>query len=422
MAGLLVVLAQWGAAGGVLAAAQAGSEPDALQAVRLNAGEALVLDGSLSHPAWQRAPVFDRFIERDPVMGAAPVQATRVQLLFDDQALYVGFTVHETDRAQIRAPLVRPDGVNRTQDFVAVYIDAIGSKRSAQMFRVSASGSTADGMHTASDDYEDFTPDFDWDAAVAHNAQGWTAVLRLPFASLRFAPGDHDWRIMVLRRLPREQFHLLASVPIPRELPSFIDNMQPLQGVQLPADSRFLSLRPSITLRRQSEGDQAARTRASASLDAKWRPLPQAVIDATLNPDFSQVALDLPQLSGNSRFALFYPEKRPFFFESADLLRTPTEAFYTRSFTEPRWGLRGTWRSTAWAGTALALQDRGRGQVLIPSAFGTDTVDQPASQVLALRLRSDDGSQALPAGLQLGAVAALRQYGRGPGRQPGAGP
>ncbi len=368
------------------------------------------LDGTLSHAAWKRAPVYDRFVEKDPVYGALPPQVTRVQVLFDEQAIYVGVMALDSEPALIRDPIVRTDQVNRTQDFVAVYIDAIGSKRSAQWFRASAAGSMADGLHTASDDFEDFSPDFDWDAAVSRSAQGYTAVFRLPFASLRFAPGEHVWRMMVVRRLPREQFHLVTSVPIPRDLPSFIDNLQPLLGVQLPQDSRFLTLRPGLTVRRDEPAFGAARNEVSASLDAKWRPLPQAVVDATLNPDFSQVALDVPQLAGNSRFALFYPEKRPFFFESADLLRTPTEALYTRSFTEPRWGLRGTWRATGWAGTALALDDRGKGLVLLPSAYGTDATTQPASKALALRARSDGGSGLLHQGLQLGAVVAAREY------------
>ncbi len=381
-----------------------------MQAVRLLPGERLKLDGTLSHPAWQRAPVYDRFEEKAPVYGARPPQRTTVQVLFDDRALYVGVQALDDQPALIRKPVVRPDQVNRTQDFIALYIDAIGSKRSAQWFRASAAGSTADGLHTANDDYEDFSPDFDWDAAVTRHDHGYTTVFRVPFASLRYAPGQQQWRIMVVRRLPREHFHLITSVPIPQELPSFIANMQPLQGVTLPADSSFLTLRPSVTLRRVEPEAGSAQTKLSASLDVKWRPLPQAVVDATLNPDFSQVALDVPQLAGNSRFALSFPEKRPFFFESADLLRTPTEAFYTRSFTEPRWGLRGTWRSTDWAGTALALQDRGKGFVLLPGAYGTDVVDQPASTVIALRARSDGTGATLAQGLQLGAVAAARRY------------
>jgi hypothetical protein len=397
-----------------------------IQAIRLAPNETLVLDGSLSHPAWQRAPVHSLFFAHAPVFATAVPQATRVQVLFDDKALFVGVTALDTEPALIRDPMVRNDQVKRTQDFVALYIDAIGSKRSAQFFRVNAAGSTGDGLHTASDDSEDFSPDFDWDAAVARHVQGYTVVYRIPFASLRFAPGVQSWRIMVARRLPRAQFHLLTSAPIPREVPSFIHNLQPLQGVELPADTRFFTLRPSLTLRREEapspQGDPQSRQRAVVSLDAKWRPLPQAVLDATLNPDFSQVALDVPQLAGNTRFALFYPEKRPFFFESADLLRTPTEAIYTRSFTEPRWGLRGTWRSNAWAGTALALDDRGQGLVLMPDPYGTGGAEQPASRVWALRARSDGAAEWLPAGLQLGAVAATREYAHQRGSNTVLGP
>ena len=179
------------------------------------------------------------------------------------------------------------DLVLRTQDHVIVYIDPIGKKQSAQFFRISASGSTADGMQTAADDSEDFAPDFDWDAAVARlpDGGGWTAVLRLPFASLRYAPGAQAWRFMVARRLPREQFHLLTSVPIPRGSPSFIATLQPLLGVQLPPRSQFLTVRPSITLRSQrAAAAGGARTRdqdVETSLDVKWRPHPSLLLDAT---------------------------------------------------------------------------------------------------------------------------------------------
>ncbi len=385
-------------------------------AAKLLPGERIVLDGSLSHPAWQRAPAHGAFSTNQPLPGLPLPQRTQVQWLFDADALYVGITAFDDQPAAIRQPLVRSDQVNRTQDFVVVYIDAIGTGRSAQFFRVNAAGSLGDGLHTAADDSEDFSPDFDWDAAVAHNAQGWTAVLRLPLASLRFDSSRNDWRVMVARRLPREQFYLLTSVPVTREMPSFIHAMQPLQGLELPAHASFLSLRPGLTLRHERTQPGSRNTEAHASLDLKWRPVPEVVIDATLYPDFSQVALDVPQLAGNSRFALSFPEKRPFFFESADLLRSPTEAFYTRSFTEPRWGLRGTWRSNDWAGTALALEDRGGGLVLLPGPFNTDATAQPASTVLAARVRSD-ASQ-----MQWGALLASRRYASGLGENTVLGP
>jgi hypothetical protein len=401
------------------AVAQGGADLT-IQAVRLQPGEVLKLDGSLSHPAWKRAPVYNRFVEKFPDTGAAPAQETRVQVLFDEHALYVGITAMDTQPELIRDLVVRPDGVNRTQDFVVVYIDAIGTRSSAQWFRVNAAGSTADGLNTASDDSEDFSPDYDWYGAAARNPQGWTAVMRLPFASLRFAEGRQDWRIMVARRLPREQFHLFTSVLIPRDAASFIATLQPLAGVELPAGHNFLTLRPGLTLRTARDSgpgaDTARHPHTDASLDLKWRPRAELVVDGTLNPDFSQVALDVPQLAGNSRFAIFLAEKRPFFFESADLLRTPTDALYTRSFTAPRSGLRGTWRGSEWAGTAFAIRDRGQGLVLLPGAYGTGYAEQPASDSVSLRLRSDTGE------LAAGGLVTSRRYEQGRGDNTVLGP
>ncbi len=382
---------------GSVAAQQPGS---AMQAVPLATGEVLRLDGRLDHPAWRRAPVFDAFVERDPDLGAAPPQGTRVQLLYDEAALYVGITALDNEPHKIRAPLVRHDQVLRTQDFVVVYLDPIGSRRAAQFFRVSAAGSLGDGMHTAADDSEDFAPDFDWDAATHRTPEGWTAVLRLPFASLRFSEdAKAPWRILVARRLPREQFHLITSVPMAREQASFIDGMQRLDGVRLPEHHHFLTLRPSLTLRNDATGSHT-----DASLDVKWRARAELVIDGTLNPDFSQVALDVPQLSGNERFALSLIEKRPFFFESSDLLRSPTEALYTRSLTAPRAGLRATWRGAGEAGTLFGIDDRGGGRVLLPGAYGTGVAEQPASRVLAGRALVDRGAA------QGGLLLAARRY------------
>lgn len=411
---------------GVAAQPSAPAEAAPIQARQLPAGTRLVLDGSLSHPAWQTAPVHDHFIEKWPETGATPRHGTRVRVLFDEQALWVGVQALDSAPDQIRAPLVRYDGVNRTQDFVVVYIDAIGLRQSAQFFRVNAAGSLSDGMHTAADDSEDFSPDFDFDAATSRQPQGWTAVLRIPFASLRFAEpaagaarSAQPWRILVGRRVPREQFYMHTSALVPREASSFIDTLQPLQGVRLPEQHQFLTLRPSLTWRTQRSRDGAGPRQTDnawdASLDLKWRPLAELVVDATLNPDFSQVAVDEPQLAGNTRFALFFPEKRPFFFESSDLLRSPTEALYTRSLTAPRWGLRSTWRGGRLAGTAMAIDDRGGGLVLLPGAYGTGAVDQPASRTLLGRAQLADGP------LQWGALAALRRY-EDAGRNQVAGP
>jgi len=185
--------------------------------------------------------------------------------------------------------------------------------------------------------------------------------------------------------------------------------------VKLPADHAFLTIRPSLTLR-CARRDGVRSRKADTSMDIKWRPRAELLIDGTLNPDFSQVALDVPQLAGNARLALSFPEKRPFFFESADLLRTPTDAIYTRSFTAPRWGLRATWRGQEIAGSSFAVDDRGGGLALLPGPYGTDAVDQPASQSLAARAKADRGA------VQLGGLVVNRRYAGGAGDNTVVGP
>ncbi len=408
------------AAAGTLAQAQV-REALPITAVRLAPGETLHLDRGLSDPAWQRAPVFGDFITKDPEFGRTPAYETRVQVLFDERAVYVGVTALDPQPELIRDPPVRHDGVLRTQDFVVLYLDPIGKKQSAQWFRVSAAGSTADGMTTAADDSEDFAPDFDFDARVQRNAEGYTVVFRVPFASLRYTrEAGRSWRIMVGRRVPREQFHLLTSVPIPNDAPSFLANMQELRGLELPQASHFLIVRPSATLRRtlvqEAPAPVATEIRVQPTLDLKWRPTPELVVDGTIKPDFSQVDLDVPQLGGNTQFALNFPEKRPFFFEASDVMRSPTDALYTRSFTQPRWGLRATWRGTEHAGTAIAIGDEGGGLVLLPGPYSTGIAAQPASRTLAVRELADIGP------LRFGGILAARHYGEAMGSNIVAGP
>src|SRR5205085_6963621 len=107
---------------------------------------------------------------------------------------------------------------------------------------------------------------------------------------------------------------------------------------------------------------------AEVGLDLKWMPTTRLTLDATVNPDFSQIESDVPQIDVNSRFALAYPEKRTFFLESVDLLKTPINAVYTRSITAPAWGARTTGNTAAGAYTFLLAQDRGGGTLIVPGA------------------------------------------------------
>lgn len=379
---------------------------------------ALRIDGHLDEAAWLQAPVHDDFVQYLPLdrQPAPEGYRTTMQLVIEEHALVVGIRAWDPRPQEIRAPLMRRDKVARDQDFVSVLIDPVGSRRAAQFFRVSAAGVLTDGMFMASTNLEDFAPDFDVEAAVQRLPDGYSVELRLPLMTLRYPyEGGAPWRLMATRSIPREQSILLVSAPLTKDALNFIAELQPIEGLEDIAERvrshALLSVRPELTLRRADSGDglqRTRRTRGALGAEFKWRPRADWVLDATLNPDFSQVELDVPQLASKTRFERAVIEKRPFFLESTDVIDLPIPAFYSRSVTDPAWGLRATWRGTRADATALALLDDGGGLALRPGPFGNAAVPQERrSQVQLLRTRWLGDS------LSLGALATQREESGG---------
>lgn len=379
----------------------------------------LVIDGRLDEPAWREAPRHEAFvqylpIDRQPAPGG---YRTTVQIVVERQALVFGIRAYDPRPGEIRAELTRRDQVRRDQDFVAVYLDAVGARRAAQFVRVNAAGVVTDGVHRAADDSEDTAPDFELDAAAQRDTLGWSVELRIPLIELRYPrDGSAPWRAMVARSIPRDSSTLLVSAPLDKEALHFLAELQPIDGGADVAEraraSTLLLVQPELTLRgtREREADAPFRRerRASLGVDLKWRPRADWVFDATLNPDFSQVELDVPQLAGNTRFALSVPEKRPFFLESTDVIDLPIAAFYSRSVTDPQWGLRATWRGAGADATALSLRDEGGGLLLRPGPYATAVRTQDARAQASMargRWRSDASTT--------GVVAALRDDAAG---------
>ena len=405
-------------------------EPSHPTALRLSAGDTPpTIDGRLDDAAWQRAPVYARFAQFLPTDKQPARWRTTVQVVVTDDALVFGIRAWDPAPGRIRAPLSRRDQVKADQDFVSIFIDPVGHRRTAQYVRVSAAGVIEDGLYAAEEDTEDSAPDFDVEAASAQLPDGYSVELRWPLAALRFPHADGaPWRLMVTRNIPREERMVDVSAPLTKDALNFIAELQPLDGLgDLVAQVRersFLSFRPELTLRSTRDSDASgtrSARRAALGAEIKWRPRADWVVDVTLNPDFSQVELDAPQLAGNTRFALSVPEKRTFFLESADVVG-PTQAdesgenrslaaFYTRAVTDPDWGARATWRGASAEATALSLRDAGGGQVLRAGAFATRTGVQPQGSQASFgrgRLQLGEGGQVGLAGL-----VSLRDFGDG---------
>ncbi len=380
-----------------------------VSAVRLTAQ--ISMDGALDEAGWAGAARIDTFYETVFGDNRAPHVKTTALVAYDEKYLYIGLNCEDPDPSKMRAPFTDRDQVFGTDDNVAVFIDTQGDKRVAQEFRVSPRGIQGDAVFNDSSSNEDFSPDFYYDTAAKITDQGWTAEIRIPFSSLRYKHvAEQPWGIMIWRNYPRDRRYAIYSAPIPRGSNCYICNVADLRGLSNLPTSRHMVMAPYAS---GQDVKRASRPGGPLSgegvdsrfgLDFKWTPFASTAIDLTINPDFSQVETDTAQIAVNNRFALFFPEKRPFFLEGVDLLDTPIPVFYSRSITSPRFGARVTGNASGVSYTALLARDEGGGSVILPGAFGSDFAPQDfESNVGIFRARRELGRSFI------GATATLKE-------------
>ncbi len=358
------------------------------------------IDGDLSDPGWRGAAEVDTWYETNPGDNVpAPVE-NRAWLTYDDRYLYAAFEFAEPDMKSLRAPFGDRDSPVEDADYGGILLDTRNEAKAAILMLANPHNIQYDAI---TNDASGEDPSFDlyWDSATRIGQSAWFLEMRIPFSSLRYGTADpQTWGLLLYRNRPRQFRTQMFHVKLPRGSSCFICHEGKITGLAgLPHGGHYV-LVPYSTLKHggQPRGGVAgmpidSRSEAEVGLDAKWIPTASTAFDATINPDFSQVEADVAQISTNKRFALFYPEKRPFFLEGLDLFATPIQAVYTRQVTAPRWGARVTGELAGTAYTLLAAEDRGGGSVIIPGPESSRFADQDfSSKVVIGRARRDFGS------------------------------
>ncbi len=357
----------------------------------------IAVDGDLGDSGWAGTTRVETFYETNPGDNVAPKVRTVARLAYDDRFLYAALECDDPEPVKIRAPFSQRDALGSETDYGGIILDTRNDGRTAILFLANPRGIQYDAV--TDDGNEDSSPDFFWDSAGRITPSGWSLEIRIPFSSLRYDRKDpQTWGVLLYRNWPRAFRYQMFSAKLPRGRNCFICSENVLTGLSgLPPGGNIV-VAPYVTASQETvprgNGDGLVGRPAEfdGGLDVKWTPSAGVALDGTLNPDFSQIESDVAKIGVNERFALFYPEKRPFFLEGVDLLSTPVTAVYTRSITSPRWGLRGTGKldSTSW--TALVAYDRGGGSVILPGPNGSEFADQDfASLDIVGRVRHDLG-------------------------------
>jgi hypothetical protein len=378
--------------------AQSSLSGDPLKIAR--ATGAITIDGRLTEEAWRRAERVDRWYETNPGDNLEPKVKSVGYIAYDDKFFYAAFEFDDPNPAAIRAPLSDRDRISgNSTDYAGVILDTRHDGRTAVLLLATPRGVQYDA-DTDDAAGEDSSPDYYWDAAASITDKGWTLEIRVPFSSLRYRSADpQTWGILLYRNYPRDFRYQMFSARLPRGGNCFICRANTLNGLAgLPSGGRIVAA-PYASASRQSRAEDGPGTpltdtdaKGRAGFDLKWTPNADNVVDVAVNPDFSQIESDTAQIATNERFALFFGERRPFFLEGVNLLRTPFQAVYTRTITSPRWGTRLTGKSRGVSYTALVTDDKGEGSVVLPGPNGSALANQEiGSLVFVGRARRDIG-------------------------------
>ncbi|MGB2868745.1 MAG: DUF5916 domain-containing protein [Bacteroidota bacterium] len=291
------------------------------------------VDGILTDEAWKLASSISTFTQRELEEGKPGSERTEVKIVYDDHALYIGFWGYDSDPSAINATEMKRDFNTDVEDDFGVVLDTYHDKRNAFWFFVNPNGARADALVT--DEGQGLNADWNglWDAQTVVTGEGWFAEIEIPFSTLRFLEGaDQVWGINFVRNIKRKQEQALWRAFLRNHGLLKLSQAGTLTGLSNIHRGSAVEVKPYLLggLEHVAEGQS---TQTKVGLDVKYSLTPTLTLDLTTNTDFAQVEADRERIN-LSRFPLFFPEKRDFFLEGADVFNTQfgdaPRMFYSR--------------------------------------------------------------------------------------------
>lgn len=304
------------------------------------------IDGVLDEPMWSQAARLTEFSQYLPVDGRPAENKTDVLVWYSPEALHFGIVAHDLDPASIRATVAERDKLDR-DDSVTIFLDTFNDRRRAFFFQVNPLGVQQDGVQSEGQftagnvlgGSTDKSPDYVFQSKGHLTELGYCVEMRIPFRSLRYpGNGPQRWGINIRRKTQRTGYEDTWT-DVRRGSASFLAQSGAIEGLHDLHRGLVTEVQPFSTFVSEgSRDDRGELSRGSVDINPGVNAhfgLTNVSFDATVKPDFSQVESDAGLVTVNERFALFYPEKRPFFLEGIELFSTPNQLVYTRQIGRP---------------------------------------------------------------------------------------
>ena len=321
------------------------------------------IDGNLDEPVWRRAARLTDFSQYQPVDGRPSAEPTEVLVWYAPDAIYFGIRAREIHGNVVRATHANRDNID-SEDQIQILLDTDNARQIAFLFGVNPYGVQQDGTRSAQfaggaggpsatgggfrtinplEGSVDLNPDYFFESKGRLVEGGYEVEMRIPFKSLRYQDAKvQTWGIHILRRVQHSGFQDTWA-PAIRANANFLAQSGTLDGLHDLKRGLVLEATPTLTAkadRADTVANGAYQRKSELGGDARWGIRQNLTLNGTINPDFSQVEADVGQVLLNERFALFYPEKRPFFLDGLELFDSPNQLIYTRQIVAPLGGVK----------------------------------------------------------------------------------
>ena len=302
------------------------------------------IDGFLDEVEWSKAVSHSGFTSYLPVDGRPAEDDTEVRIWYSPTALYVGIIAHEIHN-EVRSTLADRDKLEN-DDYLILILDTYDDKRSAFAFSVNPLGQQGDGTITDNTSMGrnsksfrlDDNPDYVFNSRGRVTKDGFIVEVEIPFKSLRYqSKNTQNWGFNVLRYIQHSGY---TSTLISTKLgaASFLAQSGKLLNLSGIERDRIFDINPEIRGAVKREADDKnynSEMTDPVGFNVRYGWSSNVGINATVNPDFSQIEADVAQINYDPRRSLFFPEKRPFFLDGIERFQTPTRLIYTRRIANP---------------------------------------------------------------------------------------
>ncbi|MFN8253684.1 MAG: DUF5916 domain-containing protein [Ferruginibacter sp.] len=297
--------------------------------------DAIKVDGELDETSWKQSAVAENFWQLYPADTAAARRETKVRMTYDANNLYVAFVCYDTGYYVIQS--LKRDSDPGSSDGVGIVLDPLNSRTNGFFFAVNPYNVQTEDLLNANNGDLSFSWDNKWFSQTKRHADHWVAEMAIPFKTLRYAAGKKLWGINFVRAdLKNNEYSIWARVPVNLNFFDFGYTGALSWDVPPPTPKKNIAFIPYSTggISRNKEDNEKMKATFNAGFDAKVALSSKMNLDITVNPDFSQVEVD-KQVTNLTRFNIFFPERRTFFLENADLYANygipPIRPFYSRT-------------------------------------------------------------------------------------------